>query len=502
VGLETLTYDAEPERPAGAETDGALAPPRRGEGAGRQRPNHCNLKTDGRWTYTWDAADRLVKMESIAFTQNASPPLAAVNVPAKVIEFTYDGLSRRIRKKVTEGASTIAVWEAFIYDGWNMVLSVKLNPAAGTTQGRPLGGASAQATRYVWGPDIGSKPFARRDWQAAGGVRGLLYAKSLTGSNGFKIPVSDAMGNVTSVHLITYTGSASYAQRTDFVYDYDAFGKETRSSALVAGLNPDSFPFHYSTKFTDGETGLSYYGYRFYDPANGRWINRDPIGERGGANIYGMVGNNGVSQLDILGLALTTLDNPATIADVAPLVAELGPGANATAAAAGSGSGSGSGLAPALVAATTTAGAAVVGTIAGSVQDFSGQEAEGTKEECDKIASKAEQAKQFSNKVAQTVKQTETALGMLKKRLERQKKSDEEIEDALAKCGQRELRCEALRLRAQAMKDEIDNRKSYEDKKCWKVRDSGDPATHAAQRAEKEKALERINEELKKCPAK
>jgi YD repeat-containing protein len=53
-------------------------------------------------------------MESIAFTQNAVttvPTLAAVNVPAKVIEFTYDGLSRRIRKKVTEGASTIAVWE-------------------------------------------------------------------------------------------------------------------------------------------------------------------------------------------------------------------------------------------------------------------------------------------------------------------------------------------------------------------------------------------------------
>jgi YD repeat-containing protein len=116
---ETLTYDAEPERPAGAETDGALAPPRRGEGAGKRRPDHCNLKTDGRWTYTWDAADRLISMQSIAFTQTVSPPLAAVTVPAKLIEFTYDGLSRRIRKKVTEGASTIAVWKAYIYDGWS-----------------------------------------------------------------------------------------------------------------------------------------------------------------------------------------------------------------------------------------------------------------------------------------------------------------------------------------------------------------------------------------------
>jgi hypothetical protein len=82
-----------------------------------------------------------------------------------------------------------------------MDLSVKLNSATGTTQGRPLGGASAQACRYVWGPDIGSRPFARRDWQAAGGVGGLLYAKYVTGPNAGKlrIPVTDAMGNVTSV---------------------------------------------------------------------------------------------------------------------------------------------------------------------------------------------------------------------------------------------------------------------------------------------------------------
>lgn len=96
-------------------------------------------------------------MESIAFTQNAvttAPPLVAITVPARTVEFTYDGLSRRIRKKVTEGTSTIAVWEAYVYDGWNMVLSVKLNPAIGATQGTPLGGANALATRYVWGPDL------------------------------------------------------------------------------------------------------------------------------------------------------------------------------------------------------------------------------------------------------------------------------------------------------------------------------------------------------------
>ena len=53
-----------------------------------------------------------------------------------------------------------------------MVLSVKLNPAAGASLGRPQ---SAIAS-YVWSPDLGSQPFARREWQAAGGVRGLVMA--------------------------------------------------------------------------------------------------------------------------------------------------------------------------------------------------------------------------------------------------------------------------------------------------------------------------------------
>jgi hypothetical protein len=51
-------------------------------------------------------------------------------------------------------------------------------------------------------------------------------------------------------------------------------------------------------------TGLYYYGYRYLDPVTGRWINRDPIEESGGVNLYGFVGNDGVATTDILGLDL------------------------------------------------------------------------------------------------------------------------------------------------------------------------------------------------------
>jgi hypothetical protein len=42
----------------------------------------------------------------------------------------------------------------------------------------------------------------------------------------------------------------------------------------------------------------------FYNPGTGRWLSRDPIGERGGANLHVFVGNNGVKRADLLGLVI------------------------------------------------------------------------------------------------------------------------------------------------------------------------------------------------------
>jgi hypothetical protein len=49
---------------------------------------------------------------------------------------------------------------------------------------------------------------------------------------------------------------------------------------------------------------VDYYAYRYYDPITGRWPSRDPIEERGGINLYGFVGNDGVNKWDLLGLLI------------------------------------------------------------------------------------------------------------------------------------------------------------------------------------------------------
>jgi integrase/recombinase XerD len=50
------------------------------------------------------------------------------------------------------------------------------------------------------------------------------------------------------------------------------------------------------------------YAYRYYNPTTGRWVSRDPIGERGSLNLYGFVGNNGINQIDLLGERIVILD--------------------------------------------------------------------------------------------------------------------------------------------------------------------------------------------------
>ncbi|MGI5870354.1 MAG: RHS repeat-associated core domain-containing protein, partial [Kiritimatiellia bacterium] len=69
----------------------------------------------------------------------------------------------------------------------------------------------------------------------------------------------------------------------------------------ASGSMSDTFRHRFSTKYYDTETGLYYYGYRFYNPVMHRWLNRDPIEEEGGLNFYLFCGNDGMNSMDFLG---------------------------------------------------------------------------------------------------------------------------------------------------------------------------------------------------------
>ena len=103
------------------------------------------------------------------------------------------------------------------------------------------------------------------------------------------IPCYDNNGNVT--RYLDANGN-TVAQ-----YTYDAFGKLIAKSGPLA----DFFRHRFSTKYFDIETGLCYYGYRFYHPIIMRWLNRDPLEEDGGLNLYAFCDNASIFLTDSLG---------------------------------------------------------------------------------------------------------------------------------------------------------------------------------------------------------
>lgn len=77
------------------------------------------------------------------------------------------------------------------------------------------------------------------------------------------------------------------------------FGEVIRATGPMARANP----FRWSTRYQDDETDIIMYPHRPYNPSTGRFLSEDPIGERGGLNLYAIVQNDAVSSFDPLGEA-------------------------------------------------------------------------------------------------------------------------------------------------------------------------------------------------------
>ena len=104
-----------------------------------------------------------------------------------------------------------------------------------------------------------------------------------------------------SVREMTDSGGNVIAE-----YSYDPYGNVTK----LQGSGPDS-DFLYAGYFYHKPSGLYITAHRVYSPKLGRWISRDPIGERGGVNQYAYVLNSPVQWSDQTGLTVTPrLCNP------------------------------------------------------------------------------------------------------------------------------------------------------------------------------------------------
>ncbi len=218
-------------------------------------------------SFQYDSNGNLTNDGVRAFIYDAENQLTNVNVAGQwKTEYVYDGFRR---KRLTRDYS----WQSgawlrtnetrYVYDRMQVIQERNSNNVVQVT--------------YTRGLDLSLS------LQRAGGIGGLLARTDASGSTFYH---SDGSGNITA---LMDTNQNIVAR-----YEYDPFGK------LIGKWGPlaDANTYRFSSKEFQRNSGLYYYGYRFYEPNLQRWLNRDPMGEDGGINLYQFVYNNPNSWID------------------------------------------------------------------------------------------------------------------------------------------------------------------------------------------------------------
>ena len=222
-----------------------------------------NLTNDGRRVFEYDFENQLTNVYVDSTWRS---------------EFKYDAFGRRrIRKEYGWSGSAWALTNEvrYVYDGMLPIQERDANNLA--------------LVSYTRGNDLSGS------LQGAGGIGGLLGRTDHSALNAQLSTANayyhaDGNGNITA---LVNTNGVVVAR-----YNYDPYGNLLGMSGPMAEANT----YRFSSKEYSANVSLYYYGFRFYDPNLQRWLNRDPIQEIGGLNLYSFSANDPVQVIDLFGL--------------------------------------------------------------------------------------------------------------------------------------------------------------------------------------------------------
>ena len=231
-------------------------------------------------TASYNALNQITRWngDESQFAYDASGNLVKGLLPNNV-PFTaeYDGESRLV--KLDFNKNNMSYSERFTYGFDHMLkgyqryengklVKDKLFVQLGLLELEQHNGSGQVEQQYAWRMD---KP---------GGIGGLLMTKAEHGSYYY---IYNHLGSVQKV--VNQLGIEVEN------YLYTPYG-------ISSGSEHEHQPFGYSTKRSDFESGLVYFGYRFYVPNLRRWLTRDPLQEHGGINLYAYVYGDPLGYMD------------------------------------------------------------------------------------------------------------------------------------------------------------------------------------------------------------
>jgi RHS repeat-associated protein len=206
-------------------------------------------RTDGSvTTYGWDTRDRLREV---------------VRSDGTRVRFSYDAFGRRARKDVLGPVDAAAVIT------------------------RPAAPIARRTVTFVWDGDVlceevdSSKPEAARK-------RVHVHAPG-TFAPILQVEAGSTLG-VLSDHLGMPKELVDEAGRVAWRAEHGAWG-DVRSASRDPGAPDVQSPFRLLGQYADEETDLCATRFRYFESSTGRWLSPDPLGFRGGPNLYAFDGS-------------------------------------------------------------------------------------------------------------------------------------------------------------------------------------------------------------------
>jgi len=218
--------------------------------------NREDPSTAAQWNY--DANDQILASPGKTYKPDADGNVTTITDTATgtTATLTYDVANRLTQ--YTKGSTSFS----YTYDPFGRrIYKLPSDP-------------NANAIQYLWD---GDQLFAEYTAFGSGGPIGRTARYAYAG--GFT-PLqfeSDKVYDVHSDHLGTPRSLTDPSGTVAWRAAYQAFGQ----AALDSANTVPSFNIRFPGQYADGESGLHYNRFRYYDPSIGRYVSADPVGQFG-----------------------------------------------------------------------------------------------------------------------------------------------------------------------------------------------------------------------------